>query len=303
MSAPLVSLCMGVYNGKSHLASALACLKAQTYQPTELVVVDDASTDGTADALAASGIPMQLVRRTSNSGTCELPRYQAVKAARGKYCAFLDVDDRWDPEFVSTGVAYLEQHPDVPLVHTYARVIDGDDRVLRVRHEGVMPTGAQLLPALFRHCYITISAVVVRREVWLEALREEEIRDFGMDLDFFIAIARRFPVGFIPRVLVSYRRSEYSVSTKKWRRYPRNVNTLERIWRRGDWRGILSPRDMVDNLVEAYGENAEYWLGQGFPARSRWFCRGGLRRRSWAKSLWKIMARSLRVRSRGDEGV
>lgn len=137
-----LSVIIGTYNCASFLPGLWACLDAQTFRDFEIVVVDDASTDGeTLAALEAMGDRIRLIRRTENSGTCELPRYQGVKAARAPLCAFLDADDRWDPTFLERCVMYMQTHPAAALVHTYVRVVDADDNVQRIRHEGVMPEG------------------------------------------------------------------------------------------------------------------------------------------------------------------
>lgn len=296
-----VSVITGTYNCAAFLPGLFACLDAQTYRDFEVIAVDDASTDGeTLAALEAMGDRIRLIRRAVNSGTCELPRYQGAKEARAPLCAFLDADDRWDPTFLERCVAYMDAHPEAALVHTYARVVDADDRVQRIRHECVMPEGERLKRALLEHCYITISAVVARRPVWLEAVQEEEITDFGMDQDFFLNIAKRHPIGFIPEVLASYRRSDSSVSVKKWKRAPRNVNTLERIWKKRLWEGVGTARELKRILAHAYAENAEYWRQQGSPRRAWWFAvtatRGG-----WCSGrLWKSALGSLKPGSPGS---
>ncbi len=292
-ASPAVSVIVGTYNCARFLPGLWACLDAQTFRDFEVVVVDDASDDReTLAALAARGDAIRLIRRTTNSGTCELPRYQGVAQARASLCAFLDADDRWDPAFLQRCMDYLDAHRDAALVHTAVRLIDGDDRVYGIRHDGQIPTGSELAPALLRHCWITISAVVARRDRWLAALPEEKIRDFGMDQDFFVNIASHYPIGYIPEVLASYRRSPASVSVKKWRRAPRNVNTLERIHREGYWRGLATHRDMRAILVEAYAENAEHWRHQGYPGRALWFVGHGLRHGMSAATLWKSGAKA-----------
>jgi len=192
---PAVSVIVGTYNCARFLPALWACLDAQTFRDFEVVVVDDASDDrDTLAALEARGNQIRLIRRTVNSGTCELPRYQGVARARAPLCAFLDADDRWDPTFLERAVQYLNAHADAAMVHTAVRLIDGEDRVYGIRHDGQIPAGSALAPALLRHCWITISAVVARRDIWLAALPEEKIRDFGMDQDFFVNIARRTPI-------------------------------------------------------------------------------------------------------------
>lgn len=293
-AAPRVSVVVGTYNCAAFLPGLWASLAAQTFRDFEVVVVDDASTDrDTLAALEEQGPRIRLIRRTQNSGTCELPRYQGVQAARAPLCAFLDADDRWDPTFLERCVSFLDAHAEAALVHTSVRVIDGEDRVQRIRHEGVLETIHNWPRALLEHCYITISAVVARRDLWLSALAEEEINDFGMDQDFFLTLARRHPIGYLPEVLASYRRSETSVSVKKWKRVPRNVHTLERIYRKGLWEGVVSKREMVAILTAAYLEDAQHWRGMGDPGKALWFIRQGLLHNLFALSLWKEGAKSL----------
>lgn len=300
---PTVSVIVGTYNCAGFLPGLFACLEAQTFRDFEIVVVDDASTDGdTLALLEAQGNRIRLVRRTTNSQTCELPRYQGVRAAQADLCAFLDADDRWDPDFLARTVSYLQAHPEASMVHTYVRVVDGEDRVLRVRHEGAMPTGDRVARELLSHCFITISAVVARRAAWLEAVPEERIADFGMDQDFFLSLARRGVIGFLPEVLASYRRSEASVSVRKWRRAPRNVNTLERFLREGAWRGLVARADMREILIEAYAENLQYWRHEGETARALWFARRGLAHCPWDVRLLKGALATVWTAARGGVG-
>ena len=286
--APEVSVIVGTFNCARFLPGLWTCLDAQTFRNFEVVIVDDASNDGeTLAAIETRGDGVRLIRRNVNSGTCELPRYQGVRAAQAPLCAFLDADDRWDPEFLSRCVTHLRAHPEEAFVHTYARVIDGENRVLRIRHEGAMPVGDALPRALLEHCYITISAVVAKKDLWLAAISEKDLADFGMDQDIFLRIAKRHPIGFFPEVLVSYRRSETSVSVGKWRRVPRNVHTLQRIARNHLWEGLAPKREMDRILRDAYLENAEHWRRIGATRRALWFCGRGLLRRPWDWKLWK----------------
>jgi glycosyltransferase involved in cell wall biosynthesis len=286
-STPAVSVIVGTYNCSQFLPGLWATLAGQTFRDFEVIVVDDASDDGdTLRALEKVGESIRLIRRPINSGTCELPRYQGVQAAKAPLCAFLDADDRWDPTFLARCVEHMQSHPDAAMVHSMVRVVDDADHVLRIRHEGAMPDAAQMKYELFKHCYITISATVVRREVWLEALSEEEINDFGMDLDFFVRIASQYPIGFIPEVLASYRRSSSSVSVKNWRRAPRNIHTLRRIYRKGYWQGVIDEATMIQNILDACLENVNYWRDRKRTGRSLWFVWQGLRIQPLSGTIW-----------------
>lgn len=303
-SPPLVSVVLGAYNAERDIRRALACVFAQTFRDFEVIVVDDASTDGTPEILAEYGSRIRVIRRASNSRTCELPRYEGTAAARGRYAAFLDADDLWTRDKLEKQVAFMEAHPDVPLSHTYARIIDDGGRPQHVRHEGIIPPTGNCARPLLEHCFITISTVLVRPRVWLDALPASAIVHFGMDQDFFLAIARRYPIGFIPEVLGSYRRSSRSVSQAKWWRRPRNVVTLERLYRGRMWEGIVSRGEMRRILVEAYEENADAHRDWGHPWHSLHFCWRGWRWQPWRAGLYVRAAKALgkgvgHVRHRG----
>lgn len=289
---PLVSCIIGTFNRERYLRASLDSIFAQTYPNIEVIAVDDASTDGTLSVLEEYGDRLRIIRRTENSRTCELPRYQGAAHANGTYCAFLDSDDLWDPPKLQQQVDFLEANPSIPLCHTYFRIIDDEGEAHGIRHEGAVPPTGRCAVELLRHCFVTISSVVVRKAVWLEAQREEDLVDFGMDQDFFLTIARQFELGFLDKVLGSYRRSAQSVGQHKWRRNPRNIITLERFLRLGMWEGVVSRDEMVDILTEAYLENAEHHHYAGYPRRSLYFCGRGLRRRPASGALWSRLAKA-----------
>jgi teichuronic acid biosynthesis glycosyltransferase TuaG len=95
-----VSVIIAHYNAKSFIDEAIASVQAQTYRDWELIIVDDCSNDGSYEYLQdrATSIPLLSILRTDrNSGGPELPRFVGIAHAQGKYVAFLDADDYWEP--------------------------------------------------------------------------------------------------------------------------------------------------------------------------------------------------------------
>ena len=84
MSEPLVSVCIGTYNRKDYVRECVDSALAQTWPHKEIVVVDDASTDGTRELLHGYGAAIRLIQRETNSGMCPVTRNQAARAARGE---------------------------------------------------------------------------------------------------------------------------------------------------------------------------------------------------------------------------
>lgn len=99
-STPLISVVMPAYQAAAYIGQAVASVCAQTCgQPWELLVIDDCSTDHTADVMRAcqSDPRIRYVRRRNNHGPASA-RNLGISLARGKYIAFLDADDWWDAD-------------------------------------------------------------------------------------------------------------------------------------------------------------------------------------------------------------
>lgn len=116
MSPPLVSVIIPVYNGEAFLEAAIASALAQTYQPTEVIVVDDGSTDASAKIAARHDV--QLLRRTHRgvSAACNA----GVAAARGEMVAFLGCDDLWPPDRIALQADHLQRRPHLGFVMGHA---------------------------------------------------------------------------------------------------------------------------------------------------------------------------------------
>ena len=109
MTGPLVSVVVPVYNVAGFLREALDSLFAQDYEPFEVVVVDDGSTDGSG-AIARSYPGVRYLRQ-ENQGPAAA-RNAGIAAARGEIVAFADADDVQLPTRLSVQVGYLIEHPD-----------------------------------------------------------------------------------------------------------------------------------------------------------------------------------------------
>ena len=113
MTAPLVSAIMPVYNGEAFLEAALDSLLAQDYEPFEVVVCDDGSTDRTTEILASR--PEVHIVQQQNRGAAAA-RNAAIAASHGEFAAFFDADDLWPKNRVSLQVEYLTAHPEAGAV-------------------------------------------------------------------------------------------------------------------------------------------------------------------------------------------
>jgi glycosyltransferase involved in cell wall biosynthesis len=114
---PAVSVIMPAYNVEGYVADAIRSVLAQTFPDFEIVVVDDGSTDRTADEVSrvAAGDPRVRLVRQANRGLAGA-RNTALRMARGELFALLDSDDLWEPDFLADQIAILRTRPDVHVV-------------------------------------------------------------------------------------------------------------------------------------------------------------------------------------------
>lgn len=134
---PLVSVIMPTHNRASYLPAAIASVGAQTYPRWELVIVDDASDDSTAELLATVDDPRTRSIRVSHGGCCAA-RNAGLDVATGELITYLDDDNLMHPAWLRSVVWAFEQRPDVDVLYG-AFVLDDVARVNRLG-AGSLPT-------------------------------------------------------------------------------------------------------------------------------------------------------------------
>jgi glycosyltransferase involved in cell wall biosynthesis len=221
--AALVSVIVPAYNAAAFIAETLGSALAQTYRDIEVIVVDDGSTDNTAEIVKSIRSQDQRVRLLTqqNSGAAAARNY-GIDQSRGALIAPLDADDLWRPDKLAKQVAVMRSSgPEVGMVYAWSASIDESGRVLPrignfARHEG------DIFPFLVFHNFIgNGSAPLIRRDCVLDAggydttlsARGGECED----LMLYLRIAERYKVILVPAILVGYRVRQHSLSSNAWR--------------------------------------------------------------------------------------
>jgi glycosyltransferase involved in cell wall biosynthesis len=198
-----ISVVIPTYNYARYLPEAIDSALAQTYAPLEVVVVDDGSTDETPEVLAAYGAKIRAVRQ-SNQGVAAA-RNTGVAAARGEYIALLDSDDLWLPRKLELQIARFESEPALGIVHCGAETFEGE-KTLDTLVDGMEGWVGQDLLRLDRMVIpVPGSGIVVPKRIIDQAGGFDVRLPPSDDWDLCYRIAARYPVGFVPEVLVRYR--------------------------------------------------------------------------------------------------
>jgi len=133
-STALVSIVIPVYNGMPYIVAAVESALAQSYEPLEIVVIENHSSDGTAEWLnGQSDDRLRVVYRDETQPANENWN-QAIAESRGQFVKLMCADDLIEPDAIRAQVADLQANPDAVMAASRRRVIGDDGRVLKAQH-------------------------------------------------------------------------------------------------------------------------------------------------------------------------
>ena len=220
----LVSIVVPVYNGETNLQETLNSVYMQTYTNIELIVVDDGSTDKTLTILEQNSAYLRLIHQ-DNKGAAAA-RNLGVKEAKGSWIAFLDADDLWEPKKLERQMAacsrYVWSYTDVVFL---GGVNNGrrDSQFTR-KYQG------QILEKIACGNFIGTSAVMVRRQAFIEAGGFDESLRSIQDWDLWVRLSALYEAGYLDEPLVHYRVHAKSSSRSTRKTYPYHMKVIEKIF-------------------------------------------------------------------------
>lgn len=293
-SNELVSVVIPTFNRAYCIAATIDSVLAQTHQAVEVVVVDDGSTDGTAELVAKRYAGDERVRyiRQTNQGV-STARNTGFQHARGEFVALLDSDDLWYPHKLAAQLAVFRAHPEVGMVWSDLAAIDMDGRQMSPRYLRTMYHAwsyfrdddlfatRERLGDLSRELSESFGDAVVRTgmiysqmimgslvhtsTVLMRKSRQEQVggfqsqyRNLGEDYDFHLRTCQAGPVGFIDLSLIDYRRGNPDRLTRSGHHLDAAQNFLRVIEPHiRDNRAAITLSDAMLNEVLA---EAHFWI-------------------------------------------
>lgn len=164
---PRVSIVIPSYNHSAFLRPCLASIQAQAFQDWEVLLIDDGSTDDSvqvAHSIAESEPRLRVFSNDQNLGTYGTEA-RAASIASGNLIAVMNSDDLWEPNKLTTQIALLDRHPEMPLCYTLGSQVDASgSKIEEDVHQG-WPTEPvqELLPNLLSENRVLASSVLFRK--------------------------------------------------------------------------------------------------------------------------------------------
>lgn len=191
----MVSVIITTYNRKQFLREAVLSVLKQDYRDKEVIVVDDGSTDGSQDEI--EDLPVKYLRK--ENGGISSARNKGIEAAQGEYIAFLDVDDLWKKDKLSTQISQMKAHNYSISYTDEIWIRDGKRLNQKLRHK-------KYSGKIFEHCLplciISPSSAVINREIFEDVGLFDESLPVCEDYDMWLRVTAKCPVLFIEKPLI-----------------------------------------------------------------------------------------------------
>src|SRR5438046_5359570 len=244
-----VSVIIPCYNQAHFLHEAIESILAQTYSNREIIVVNDGSTDSTAEVARHYSAVRHIYQE--NAGPSDA-RNTGFEQSRGEYLVFLDADDRLLPEALEVGVNCLREHPDCAFASGFCRLVVADGSLLG-KPEQLCIARDHYLEFLRRNYIWCPSSVIYRRSVL------ETVKGFNTslgraeDYDLFLRITKDHPIFCHSQFVADYRLHGSSRSADHSAMLRDTLKALNAQW------------DFVkgsDRHIKAFEVGTNYWQGR-----------------------------------------
>lgn len=211
-----ISVVVPAYNAMTTIERALSSVTAQNYDHLEVLIVDDASIDQTAEIVEGfADLDIRLFRSEETLGASGA-RNLAIEQASGEFIAFLDADDEWLAGKLDAQVAALSEYPDTVFVTCEANLLGSGDRSLgRINPNRMRPNGLDGWKLLLRYPCVATPCVLARRQSILDVGLFDPALASGEDQDLWIRLAMTGRVTHIDDVLVNVYDTSNSLSKRE----------------------------------------------------------------------------------------
>lgn len=211
---PLVSVIIPTYNQATFLPETLRSIQAQTFSNLEIILVDDGSTDATAEIcqrFAAQDSRIHYILQENKGPSAA--RNRAIAAAKGDYVCPFDSDDLMEKEKVELQLAEFLKDPTIDVVYTAMRFINNEGELIGEMHSQEYPRKDFLVHLFFRNLVPCPSVVMARKACLITHPYNEKLR-YAEDYELNLRLAHTYRFKYLDLPLTRYRRHAGNVSNE-----------------------------------------------------------------------------------------
>ena len=243
-----VSILMPVYNGSQYLSEAIKSALAQTYKNIELLIVNDGSTDNSADIIRPFLKDSRVIYIEQKNAGVASARNTAIKKARGKYIGFLDQDDLWLPNKLSTQIKFLETNKEIAFVHSRQGYIQTDGAPIHTySKDWVSDLHGKCFTELFKRNRIAVLTVLLRKSVIDDIGFFNETVSRADDYELWLRICSKYSIGFQDKNLALYRCHDKNASHDYIKMEQAELNALETLYNKNKEAFIFIDKNILNN--------------------------------------------------------
>lgn len=249
-----VSVIIPTYNRERTILRALQSVLEQTYSNIEVLVIDDGSTDSTADIVnSISDKRMKYIVLEKNGGPSNA-RNVGVEMASGEWIAFQDSDDSWHIDKLEVQMAYAKEHLDYSMIYCMYNMNFTDGRTITVPSQPLPEVmEGEMIQTLLARNVIGAPTVLIKRKDFLSVGGFDTSYKALEDWEFVIRFAMTYKIGFISKPLMDCYMLEDGVSSNMGAYFEARCKMLGQYRAEMIQEGILEPV-MQDILIRAQKE-------------------------------------------------
>jgi glycosyltransferase involved in cell wall biosynthesis len=215
---PLVSIVIPTYNRAKHIVEALNSVANQTLQSWEAVVVDDGSTDGTAEVvqnLSAVDPRIRYIGLEKNSTLPAVGRNRGIEESTGSFVAFLDSDDLWEPQKLERQMSAMNSDPSIGMVHSHLWVVRNGIRVWGLLYLPAPKFSITNANTLAQRNTVQCSSVLIRKAILIEAGGFDESPGLRAVEDYHLwyRVSQKTRIAYVSEIHGTYRLDKTGTSS------------------------------------------------------------------------------------------
>ena len=244
MNTPSISTIIPVRNGAAYIADAIASIEQQVVPVTEILIVDDQSTDTTLDIVARLASKNPAIKLLDGPGKGTGPaRNVALEVARGEIISFLDADDLWPVNKLELQIARISREPRVDVVSGFVRYFD------KQAAGSLVPAPDSRMVDIFQ---VQLGAAIYRRSVFEQLGYFQDDGLYSEDVDLLLRIRESgIPLTILRKVTLYYRRHPDAMTTTVTPGEARDYKlVILRAIHRRRAAGFKTPLEPFSNLIE-----------------------------------------------------